>query len=97
MLLGSLSPSFGTSHQTKGNFPLMNCPSRYTTSSLQELPMPRGGHTQLFPSPRGVFLVFLEEDKGADHDILAAGSVGGRGGVDAGSVERPARDRAVGD
>ena len=59
--------------------------------------MPRWGHTQLFPSPRGVFLVFLEEDKGADHDILAAGSVGGRGRVDAGSVERPARDRAVGD
>src|SRR6266849_1780031 len=59
--------------------------------------MPRWGHTQLFPSPRSVFLVFLEEDKGADHDSLAAGSVGGRGWVDAGSVERPARDRTVGD
>src|SRR6202140_4549804 len=42
-------------------------------------------------------LVFLEEDKGSDHDVLAAGSVGGRGWVDAGSVERPARDGTVGD
>src|ERR1700686_4254250 len=42
-------------------------------------------------------LVFLEEDKGSDHDVLAAGSVIGRGWVDAGSVERPARDGTVGD
>src|SRR5258706_15392143 len=42
-------------------------------------------------------LVFLEEDKGSDHDVLAAGSVVRRGGVDAGRVERPARDGAVGD
>jgi len=38
----------------------------------------------LFP-PR--LFVFLEEDKGSDHDVLAAGSVVGRGWVDAGSVE----------
>src|ERR1019366_2676665 len=42
-------------------------------------------------------LVFLEEDKGSDHDVLAARSVVGRGWVDAGSVERPARDGTVGD
>src|SRR5260370_11145273 len=42
-------------------------------------------------------LVFLEEDKGSDHDVLAAGSVVGRGWVDAGSVERPARDGTIGD
>src|SRR6185295_18974685 len=42
-------------------------------------------------------LVYLEEDKGADHNVLAAGSIGGRGWVEARSVERPARDGAVGD
>src|SRR4051794_6745233 len=36
--------------------------------------------------------VFLEEDKGPDHDVLAASGVGGRGWVDTGSMERPARD-----
>ena len=41
-------------------------------------------------------LVSLEEDVGSDHDVLAAGSVVGRGWVDAGGVERPARDGAVG-
>src|SRR5713226_2827074 len=40
--------------------------------------------------------VFLEEDKGPDHDVLAASGVGGRGRVDTGSMERPARDGAVG-
>ena len=39
----------------------------------------------------------LEEDVGSDHDVLATGSVIGDGWVDAGSVERPARDGAVGD
>ncbi len=39
---------------------------------------------------------FLEEDKGPGHDVLAAASIGGRGRVDAGGVERPARDGAVG-
>src|SRR6202035_6130247 len=48
------------------------------------------------PSPLRL-LVFLEEDKGSDHDVLAAGSVVGRGWVDAGSVERPARDGTIGD
>jgi hypothetical protein len=38
----------------------------------------------------------LEEDKGPDDDVLAASRIGGRGRVDAGSVERPARDGAVG-
>lgn len=42
-------------------------------------------------------LVFLEEDIGSDHDILAAGSVIGCGWVDAGSVKGPARYRAVSD
>src|SRR6266404_7077875 len=42
-------------------------------------------------------LVFLEEDKGSDHDVLAARSVGGRAWVDAGGVERPSRDGTVGD
>src|ERR1700728_1681060 len=37
----------------------------------------------------------LEEDKGPDHDVLAASGVGGRGWVDTGSMERPARDGAV--
>src|SRR6266436_1763373 len=58
--------------------------------------MPRWGHTQRSPFPLRL-LVFLEEDKGSDHDVLAAGSVVGRGWVDAGSVERPARDGTVGD
>src|SRR5882724_5287380 len=39
----------------------------------------------------------LEEDKGPNYDVLAAASIGGRGRVDAGGVEGPARDRAVGD
>mgnify|MGYP001084186854 CR=1 FL=1 len=39
----------------------------------------------------------LKEDIGPDHDVLAARGVVGRGWVDAGGVERPARDRAVGD
>src|SRR5467141_3541984 len=47
-------------------------------------------HTKL-PLP-----VFLEEDKRPDHDVLAASGVGGRGRVDTGSMERPARDGAVG-
>src|SRR5712672_1443092 len=42
-------------------------------------------------------LVFLEEDKGSHDDVLAAGSVGGRGWVDAGGVEGPSRDGTVGD
>src|ERR1700682_524188 len=42
-------------------------------------------------------LVCLEQDKVSDHDVLAAGSVVGRGWIDAGSVERPARDGTVGD
>src|SRR5437899_6593328 len=40
--------------------------------------------------------LFLEEDKGPDHDVLAASGVGGRGRVDAGGMERPARNGAVG-
>jgi hypothetical protein len=40
--------------------------------------------------------VFLKEDKGPDHDVLAASGVGGRGRVDTGSMERPTRDGAVG-
>src|SRR5215813_1175592 len=55
-----------------------------------------GSHVALSLSPRRL-LGFLEEDKGADHDVLAAGSVVRRGGVDARSVERPARDRPVSD
>jgi hypothetical protein len=31
--------------------------------------------------------VFLEEDKGPDHDVLAASGVGGRGRVDTGRME----------
>src|SRR5215471_13655763 len=38
----------------------------------------------------------LEEHVGAHHDVLAAARGGGRGRVDAGGVERPARHRAVG-
>src|SRR5579885_3775097 len=38
-----------------------------------------------------------EKDERPDHDVFAAGCVGGRGWVDAGAVERPARDRTVGD
>src|SRR5947207_4871054 len=45
-----------------------------------------------YPGP-----ALLEEDVGPDHDVLAAAGIGGRGRVDAGGVERPARDRAVGD
>ena len=40
---------------------------------------------------------FLEEDIGSDYEVLTAGRVVGRGRVDAGGVERPARDGAVGD
>ena len=40
--------------------------------------------------------LFLKEDKGPDHDVLAASRVGGRGRIDTGSMERPARDGAVG-
>src|SRR5262249_58155894 len=63
---------------------------------------PRGPAAQLgSPAARSLsprrLLGFLEEDKGADHDVLAAGSVVRRGGVDARSVERPARDRPVSD
>src|SRR5271170_5120640 len=47
--------------------------------------------------PPAVSVVFLEEEKGSDHDVLAARSVGGRGWVGAGTVERPARDGTVGD
>src|SRR5215469_11928797 len=38
----------------------------------------------------------LEEDKGPDDDVLAASRVAGRGRVDTGGMERPARDGAVG-
>src|SRR5207245_815795 len=41
--------------------------------------------------------VFLEKDKGPYHDVLAASGVGGRGRVCTSSMERPARDGAVGD
>jgi hypothetical protein len=34
---------------------------------------------------------FLEEDKGPDHDVLAASGVGGCGRIDTGCMERPAR------
>src|SRR6516162_7386398 len=40
--------------------------------------------------------VFLEEDKRPDDDVLAASGVAGRGRVDTGRMEGPARDRAVG-
>jgi len=56
----------------------------------------RGPHAALSRSPLRL-LVCLEEDKGADHDVLAAGSAVGRGWVEAGRVERPARDGTVGD
>src|SRR5215510_7447968 len=39
----------------------------------------------------------LEEDVGPHDDVLAAARIGGRGRVDAGAVEGPARDRAIGD
>ena len=48
-------------------------------------------HINALPSP-----VFLKEDKGPDHDVLAASRVGGRGRVGTGRMERPARDGAVG-
>src|SRR5438270_7189530 len=38
----------------------------------------------------------LEKDKGSYHDVLAASGVGGRGRVCTSSMERPARDGAVG-
>jgi len=41
--------------------------------------------------------VFLEEDKGCEYDVLAASGVGGRGRVDTGRMETPARDGVVGD
>ena len=34
--------------------------------------------------------VFLEEDKGPDHDVPAASGVRGRGRIDTGSMKRPA-------
>src|SRR3954447_1309728 len=40
--------------------------------------------------------VILEEDKGPDHDVLAASGVRRGGRIDAGGMERPARDGAVG-
>jgi hypothetical protein len=49
------------------------------------------GFLCLLPLP-----VFLEEDEGPDHDVPAASRIGGRGRVDTGSMERPARDGAVG-
>src|SRR5262249_10305989 len=55
------------------------------------------GPPAALPLPPLRLLVFLEEDKGSDHDVLAAGSVLGRGRVDAGRVERPARHGPVGD
>src|SRR6266550_9015063 len=60
-----------------------------TFSPCQKL-TPNMLHTKL-PLP-----VFLEEHKGPDHDVLAASGVGGRGRVDTSSMERPARDGAVG-
>src|SRR5215471_4796336 len=38
----------------------------------------------------------LKEDEGPDHDVLAASGVAGRGRVDTGGMERPARNRTVG-
>src|SRR5689334_21857551 len=40
--------------------------------------------------------VFLEEDKGPDHDVLPASRIGGRGRVGTGGMERPARNGTVG-
>src|SRR3954451_11053491 len=40
--------------------------------------------------------VVLEEDKGPYHDVLAASGVRRGGRIDAGGMERPARDGAVG-
>jgi len=40
--------------------------------------------------------VLLEEVKGSDDDVLAASRIGGRGRVGTGSMERPARNGAVG-
>jgi hypothetical protein len=44
------------------------------------------------PRPSMVSRRCLEEDKGPDHDVFAASGVGGRGRVDTGGMERPARD-----
>ena len=52
-------------------------------------------HRCRLPLP-AAFSVFLKEDKGPDDDVLAASCIGGRGRVDAGSMERPARNGAVG-
>src|SRR5580704_14545571 len=41
--------------------------------------------------------VSLKEDEGADDQVLAAGRICGRRGIGARTVERPARDRTVGD
>jgi hypothetical protein len=38
---------------------------------------------------------FLEEDKGPDHDVLAASGVGGRVRIGKGCMARPAREGAV--
>jgi hypothetical protein len=40
--------------------------------------------------------VGLKEDKRPNHDVLAASGIGRRGRVDTRSMERPARDGAVG-
>src|ERR1700753_4085227 len=59
-------------------------------------PPPRDGATQVPGQGRAKRRRLLEEDKRPDHDVLAASRVGGGGRVDAGAMERPARDRAVG-
>src|SRR6266481_1380768 len=60
-----------------------------TFSPCQKL-TPNMLHTKL------LLPVLLEEDKGPHHDVLAASGVGGRGRVCTSSMERPARDGAVG-
>ncbi len=51
--------------------------------------------TSRLPLP-AAFSVFLEEDKGPDHDVFPASRIGGRGRVGTGRMERPARNGAVG-
>src|SRR6266436_2094652 len=72
---------------------ISSAPNLYLTNSVEHGYFEDGSS---LPLPLRL-LVFLEEDKGSDHDVLAAGSVVGRGWVDAGSVERPARDGTIGD
>ena len=70
--------------------------ARWLDSAPSGHPVVKYHHTDvgsLGPLP---FPVFLEEHKGPDHDVLAASRIGGRGRVDAGGMERPARNRAVG-